>query len=456
LVPASAQPYPENEVRELRAQGIEEERADKWEAAAETYSRALELACPDINDREAVLARGFDPLVANLMYLYGTALLYHYTQSTGEFGDKAEAEVAKRAQAMQGDIPSVTEELLDQLMAGMVRGDDDGNEDGDLDEELGEGEGDEEDEEAETIDADKEADIQASNGAHAPSDSSKKPEEEEEETKDGANGAANAAEGAEDEESAEGEEDGEEGGEEEEAQGGEAAPVGEEGEGANMNDLELAWSVLEIARILYSTQSDRTLELSDVHFSLGNVAWEDEKIDDAKVEFEKALQFAASAKERRAQAQVLLMLSSVHEEKSDSAAAREALERARQLLKEEITKIRAVSPKDVAIEVLESSVAEIDSRIFSLDEKFVPVNPEDVKDLPDPSKGPLRYSFTAPQIQSSSGNATSESAPTEDSRPVNIVQPRKKGQKRQAEDPIETVAEPAQKRAKATEDESSN
>ena len=44
LVPASAQPYPENEVRELRAQGIEEERADKWEAAAETYSRALELA----------------------------------------------------------------------------------------------------------------------------------------------------------------------------------------------------------------------------------------------------------------------------------------------------------------------------------------------------------------------------------------------------------------------------
>lgn len=47
----SAQPsvatnsYPEEEVRALREQGVAAEKADKWEDAAECYSRALEKRC---------------------------------------------------------------------------------------------------------------------------------------------------------------------------------------------------------------------------------------------------------------------------------------------------------------------------------------------------------------------------------------------------------------------------
>ena len=402
----------------------------------------LQCSCPDLNDKEAIAARGFDPLLANLLYLYGTALLYTYTQSSDMFGDKAEDEVERRAVEMSAEKDDAVEAILDQLMGPRP--------DGDFDVEGEEGEEFDEEEgvagltelavgEEEEIDAEKESSRQAASSSHKKVD---KEVEEEEDSIGKRKSELNAVEGEKGDAKVEGavaasgddEEDAEAGDEQEQQEevGGGENDGAEEPKEEEMNDLELAWQVLEISRFMYSSQSDHALELSDVHFSLGNVAWEDEKQDEAKSEFDKALLYAEQAKDRRAQAQVLLMLSSTYETKGQSEEAVKALERSKQLLRDEITKIRATSPKDVAIEILESSIKEMDDRIYALNDKFMPVHPDDVKDLPDPTKGPVTFSFTAPTIKSSSGNANDneqEQAAEEGAAavaPVTVLQPKKK------------------------------
>lgn len=383
------------------------------------------FSCPDVNDRAAILARGFDPLLANLLYAYGTALLYTYKMNTGMFGDKTEAQVEKQAQAMEGANLSDAEALVQSLVEGAasemlqaMQAEEWGEEEGEEGEEGAEGEedGEEGDEDVEEINADAEADRQVSNGDGADQKDGEQ-EEEEEKPKKAANGSEKGENGSANAEASA------------EAEGGENANVennNNEGGEPELNDLELAWQVLEIARVVYATQPDRKLELSDVHFYLGNVAFEDDKQAEAKVEFEKALKYAEEANNRRAQAQVLLLLSNISELTNVETAVAE-LERAKTLMKEEIDALKAAQQSEanptVDLKVLEDSIADIDSRIFALNEKFVPVNPDDVKDLPDPSKGKVTFSFSAPTIASGSGPAELEG--TSDA-PVNVLQPKKK------------------------------
>lgn len=428
-------------------------------------------SCPDMNDAAAMSALGFDPLVANLLYLYGNALLYTYTATTGMFGDKAEAEVKKRAEARDAANANAADELMAQILddatadlISALQAEEYGEEDGEL-----EGEEGEEDGEDETIDADAEA---------ARQEEAKVAEEEEEEAKKDTKKAEEAEEeGGEGAEAEENEQEGGENGENAEDDGEAENGENEGDKAAEPNDLELAWQVLELARVLYASQPNRKLELSDVHFSLGSVAFEDEKPEDAKAEFEKALKYAEEANNRRAQAQVLLLLSSIHETNNDIEGAVKELEKAKNLMKQEIEELKTNDPS-VDIAALEESVSDIDARIFALNEKFVPVHPDDVKDLPDPSKGKVTFSFTAPTISSSSGPSTDDAA--EGSAPVTVLQPKKKvkatetatttengndgessesrGQKRAAEDPIpvndDTGAseDPSAKRAKAADE----
>lgn len=453
--------YNAEQVRGLLRQGVEAEHADKWEDATEFYSKALEQwyaeiplfkrtprpirkefpppsshpptpsipsffpqsgyfyesfsdfspsfpgsSCPDVNDRAAILARGFDPLLANLLFMYGNALLTTYTLNNDMLGDKAEKKADETAAVIEGNgqteveaallaslVDGATAQLLQAMQAQeWAEGDEEGAEG---DEEGAEGD-EEEGEDVEEIDADAEAAVQ--NGEEKQANAEKEGEEGEE-----------------------GEEEEGEEGEEEEGEGGDQQD-GENGEDKEpeLNDLELAWQVLEIARVVYATQTDRQLELSDVHFTLGSVALEDDKQPEAKAEFEKALKYAEEANSRRAQSQVLLLLSSISETTNAEEAAA-LLERAKTLMKEEIEQLRTSDPK-ANLQPLEATITEIESRIFALNEKFVPVNPDDVKDFPDPSKGKLTFSFNAPAIASGSGPA----AETDSSVPVTVLQPKKK------------------------------
>jgi len=55
-------------------------------------------------------------------------------------------------------------------------------------------------------------------------------------------------------------------------------------------ELEVAWEVLEISRVLHAKEDDPDLEsLSNVHFSLANVALESNNIEGATKEFEECL-----------------------------------------------------------------------------------------------------------------------------------------------------------------------
>jgi tetratricopeptide (TPR) repeat protein len=396
-----------------------------------------------MNDMSAVIQRGFDPLLANLFYLYGTALLYHYITTTGMFGDAAQKNVDDVAKTFdentEGDAV-LAELLLQELAAAGGEGKDHG-EDGDaaLARVLATG-GDEavaksiQVEEEETIDADQEAERQARNASRKTDSTEssmkstekkqKEPEEEEEQsapkeqvTKQG------EVDGQEGEEGEEGEEDEEdEEGEEQEGEGQEAAE-----EEPKENDLELAWQVLEIARVLYASQGEsKNLELSDVHFSLGTLAWEDEKPEEARAEFDKALKLAQDAKERRAQAQVLLMISTTQEGKGETEQAVETLEQAKKLLTDEITKIRATQPRAPAIDILQGTIKEIEDRVFSLKEKWTPAHPDDLKDLPDPN-APIKFSFKPPTgFKAPAGFAKPSAAASAPTASVNTILPKKK------------------------------
>ena len=85
----------------------------------------LNCRCPDMNDMSAVVARGFDPLLANLFYLYGTALLYTYITTTSMFGDAAQKNVNEVATTMdentEGDA-ALVEMLLQELAGGGEEG----------------------------------------------------------------------------------------------------------------------------------------------------------------------------------------------------------------------------------------------------------------------------------------------------------------------------------------------
>lgn len=370
-------------------------------------------SCPDVNDQAAILARGFDPLLANLLYSYGNALLCTYQLNTGMFGDKAGEKVEEQADAIEGDAQVDKEALMASLMDGAAanlmieamqamqaeewgeeeeggEGEEEDGEDG------GEGEeGEEGEEDVEDIDADAEADRQENGDDEKEKEEEVDAEEEEEVKKNDSTANDNANDNT---------------ANENDNQDGEAKE-------AELNDLELAWQVLEIARVVYSTQPQLKLELSYVHFTLGSIAFEDDKMAEATVEFEKALKYAEEANNRRAQAQVLLLMSNISEATSAEAAVAD-LERARSLMSDEIDSIK--SDPNVDIKALQDSLVEIDARIFSLNEKFVPANPDDVKDLPDPSKGKVTFSFSAPTIDSGSGAAESSDAP------VNVLQPKKK------------------------------
>lgn len=361
------------------------------------------------------------------------------------FGDKAEEKVEKQADEIEGgaqiDAAALMASLMDGATANLMMqamqaeewgeeeegGEGEDGEDGGEGEEISEGQ--DGDEDVEEIDADAEADHQENGQAN--SEQKEKEEEvevEEEEKKSKA--ATGAANGSNDTNEANGQtgddqddEEGEEG--EEEANGEQENGEPKEPE---LNDLELAWQVLEIARVVYSMRPDLKLELSDVHFSLGSVAFEDDKMPEAKAEFEKALKYAEEANNRRAQAQVLLLMSNISESTSTEAAVVD-LERARSLMKDEIESVK--DNPNVDVKALQDSLTEIDARIFALNEKFVAANPDDVKGLPDPSKGKVTFSFSEPQIDSGTGAAAASS-----DAPVTVLQPKKKAKPAEGIRPI--------------------
>ncbi|EQC38654.1 hypothetical protein SDRG_04351 [Saprolegnia diclina VS20] len=74
---------------------------------------------------------------------------------------------------------------------------------------------------------------------------------------------------------------------------GQDATKGEEGEAEDQSDLEVAWEMLEIARIILSKhegEDDRIhKELSRVHSRLGDLAMESDLFQEARVDYEKSL-----------------------------------------------------------------------------------------------------------------------------------------------------------------------
>ncbi|XP_049848945.1 cyclic nucleotide-gated cation channel beta-1-like [Schistocerca gregaria] len=182
------------------------------------------------------------------------------------------------------------------------------------------------------------------------------------------------------EEVEEGGEEVEEGGEEVEEgreeveEGGEGVEEGgelgrEEGEGEN--DLEIAWNVLEMARLIYSQSEGKKMELSEVHILLGEIALEEEKLDLAQSEIEKALELRLGLGDRRALAHAHFMLALVLEWKQDDQAVIDALERSRSLLYEEMKSV-----DEERVEEIKQTIEQIENKIQAVKDTFSPA-PED-------------------------------------------------------------------------------
>ncbi|XP_039290887.1 LOW QUALITY PROTEIN: histone-binding protein N1/N2 [Nilaparvata lugens] len=140
-------------------------------------------------------------------------------------------------------------------------------------------------------------------------------------------------EGDDDEEEGEGEEEGgadetleaskvEEEGEKKEGEGKEGEEKMEEGEGGkekqrkgedeenmNVNDLQLAWEMFDLARVIYERQNDEK-KLADTYLKLGEVAMESENYDGAVQDMNKCLtiQHKILSADNRAIAETLFQL----------------------------------------------------------------------------------------------------------------------------------------------------
>lgn len=94
----------------------------------------------------------------------------------------------------------------------------------------------------------------------------------------------------------------------------------EENDTEQPDDLELAWDVLEVARVLYE-QSGRKARVADVHMALGEISMEGDNMESAVEEFQKCvdLRKKIQVSDARALAEAHFFLALAYEHSTDAA-----------------------------------------------------------------------------------------------------------------------------------------
>lgn len=139
----------------------------------------------------------------------------------------------------------------------------------------------------------------------------------------------------------------------------------EEGQGEEneIEDLELAWQMLEVARNLASKDPNQKSLLSNIYISLGELNLENELIDESIEEYKKAIALREELGSLRGQAEghFLISLSLEAQNKNDEAIA--SLETARKLLIVE-------NEKNGKSEDIEAMIKDIDDKIECIQDVF--------------------------------------------------------------------------------------
>jgi len=134
-------------------------------------------------------------------------------------------------------------------------------------------------------------------------------------------------------------------------------------------ELEVAWEVLEISRVLHAKEDDPDLEsLSNVHFSLANVALESNNIEGATKEFEECLNLRKKkfGEDSRDVAEVYYMMGVILMYSKDHfEISKKNLEMAQEILKKSLKKSEEEG-KTEEVEELKDILEEISERINDL------------------------------------------------------------------------------------------
>eukprot|EP00242_Pyramimonas_sp_CCMP2087_P017310 CAMPEP_0198198564 /NCGR_PEP_ID=MMETSP1445-20131203/2031_1 /TAXON_ID=36898 /ORGANISM="Pyramimonas sp., Strain CCMP2087" /LENGTH=341 /DNA_ID=CAMNT_0043868167 /DNA_START=86 /DNA_END=1107 /DNA_ORIENTATION=+ len=220
--------------------------------------------------------------------------------------------------------------------------------------------------------------------------------------------------GDEDEENAE-----EENAEEEEAvkDGGDEETPEEEG-----TDMELAWEMLEYARVIYSSLPDKTTELAQVHERLADISMEQELFENAADDYQKALELLADSNvpQTRGMIGVLFQLSLALQMQNCYEAAEEKCKEAVRLCKGEID-IRRRNDDGEGAKDLEGVLEDLNGKLEELvelsaeEQKTKATMQEAMNEIMAPLKSamkgpaappPSSSAFDAPQLASSSTATT--------------------------------------------------
>ncbi|XP_014233917.1 protein HGV2 isoform X1 [Trichogramma pretiosum] len=234
-------------------------------------------------------------------------------------------------------------------------------------------------------------------------------------------------------------------------QNGEGNDSEDEDDDENKSNLQLAWEVLELSKVIYSKLPDSESKLAEIHRLLGEVAMESNNLDDAVNDLEKSLELyrGLTPKDSRCIADVLYQLGLASSLQNDFEKAIERFTESTDLIKGSIHDLQQDPPIifDSSINV-EQELKELKELLPEIEAKIADMREMDqntAKAVLENVKKYMSGETTNGAGPSGAGSSGSSSASTSTAKEVKDISHLVRKSKRKNEDETSELASPCKK-----------